>query len=71
MATALLDTARTPHDSHWKCHQSPASALAATKTLEMSTQGGTWPPAQLGNDLGVILAALHLNMQPFGGAACV
>lgn len=40
-----LTIARTSCDSHWKCHQSPVSPSAATEMLEVSTQGGMWPPA--------------------------
>lgn len=71
MATASLAVARPPRDSHWKCHQSPASLSAATKTLVVSAWRGTWPSAQLGNGLGVISAALPSNIQPFRGGACV
>lgn len=50
MATAPLSVARTPRDS-CKCHRSPVSPLAATKVLEVRTQGGTQPPAQFRNGL--------------------
>lgn len=71
MATAPLNVVRTPRDSHWKCHWSPVSPLAATKTREVSTRGGTQPRAQLRNGLGVISAALHSKIRPFRDRASV
>jgi len=71
MAAAPLAVARIPRDSSWKCHWSPASPSAATKTLEVSVRGGTWPPAQLGNGLGVISAASRSKKWPFRAGACV